>query len=137
MKKNINQIQEKCRANCWNHRDRLPTLFWMKMRLFCFGIKRNSFLKGNISQEKCLRNFLGPRIVRDLALLKANVNVQKHWGSTRLAKVGDLISVPSELFDDSPGSYSKSHPGKCFGTVSSITKKGIAKIICVEEWVKS
>ncbi len=50
-----------------------------------------------------------------------------------IAKVGDLISVPSELFDDSPGSYSKSHPGKCFGTVSFITKKGIAKIIWVED----
>ncbi len=50
-----------------------------------------------------------------------------------IAKVGDLVSVPSELFDDSPGSYSKIHPGKCFGTVSSITKKGIAKIIWVED----
>ena len=50
-----------------------------------------------------------------------------------IAKVGDLISVPAELFDESPGSYSKSHPGKCFGTVSSISKKGIAKIIWVED----
>ncbi len=41
--------------------------------------KKDRFSQGNISQEICLRNFLGHRIVRDLALLKANVNVQKHW----------------------------------------------------------
>ena len=85
VKKNINLIQEKCRKIFWNQRDHPPTLFLMKMRLFCFRIKRNTFLKVNISQEKCLRNFLGPRIVRDLPLLKVNVNVLKHWGSTKLS----------------------------------------------------
>ena len=39
--------------------------------------------KGKYKSGKCLRNFLGPRIVRDLPLLKVNVNVLKHWGSTK------------------------------------------------------
>jgi hypothetical protein len=40
-----------------------------------------------------------------------------------VAKVGDLISVPPELFDDEPGSYSSKHPERCYGTVSSIRKE--------------
>ena len=50
-----------------------------------------------------------------------------------VAKVGDLISVPPELFDDEPGSYSSKHPERCYGTVSSIDKKGIAKVLWVED----
>ena len=50
-----------------------------------------------------------------------------------VAKVGDLVSVPPELFDDEPGSYSSKHPERCYGTVSSIDKRGIAKVL----WVAS
>jgi hypothetical protein len=66
--------------------------------------------KGKYESEKCVKQFLGSRIVRDLALLKANVRAKALGKRKAFAKVGDLISVPSELFDESPGSYSKGHP---------------------------
>ncbi len=47
--------------------------------------------------------------------------------------MGDLISVSPKLFDTTPGSYSDLHPERYFGTVSSISKKGIAKVIWVED----
>jgi hypothetical protein len=50
-----------------------------------------------------------------------------------VAKVGDLVSVPPEIFDDEPGSYSSTHPERCYGTVSSIDKKGIAKVLWVQD----
>jgi hypothetical protein len=50
-----------------------------------------------------------------------------------IAKVVDLISVPHEIFDYEPGSYSSQHPERCYGIVSSIDKKGIAKVIWVED----
>ncbi len=50
-----------------------------------------------------------------------------------VAKVGDLVSVPPEIFDDEPGSYSSKHPIRCFGTVSSIDKRGIGKVLWVED----
>ena len=50
-----------------------------------------------------------------------------------VAKVGDLVSVPPEIFDDEPGSYSSKHPERCYGTVSSIDKKGIAKVLWVQD----
>jgi hypothetical protein len=52
----------------------------------------------------------------------------------RVAKVGDLISVSSKLFDgDQPGSYSSEHPDRVFGTVTSISSNGIAKITWIED----
>ena len=52
----------------------------------------------------------------------------------RVAKVGDLVSIPSKLFDgDVPGSYSDSHPENVFGTVTSISSNGIANVIWIED----
>jgi hypothetical protein len=40
----------------------------------------------------------------------------------QVAQVGDLISVPPEIFDgDEPGSYSKANPDRVFGTVKAIS----------------
>jgi hypothetical protein len=51
----------------------------------------------------------------------------------QVAKVGDLISVSSEIFDNEPGSYSANNPERVFGTVNSITKNGLANITWVED----
>jgi hypothetical protein len=51
----------------------------------------------------------------------------------QVAKVGDLISVKPEIFDDKKGSYSLKNPGLVFGTVNSIAPNGIASITWVED----
>ena len=52
----------------------------------------------------------------------------------QIAQVGDLISVPPEIFDgDEPGSYSKTNPDRVFGTVKAISAKGLATVIWVED----
>ena len=62
-------------------------------------------------------------------------NVRKHstGGSTKRKakgrgtkiKKGDLVSAESILFDgDVPGSFSDSHPERCFGRVESVEKSG-------------
>jgi hypothetical protein len=50
-----------------------------------------------------------------------------------IAKVGDLIYVMPEIFDDETGSYSKIHPERVFGTVNTINAKGIANVTWVED----
>ena len=46
-------------------------------------------------------------------------------GRTKIGK-GDVVSVPATIFDgDDPGSYSNEFPDRCYGTVESVSKKGI------------
>ncbi len=90
--------------------------------------------KGKYESRKMRKEFSGLKEHQDWSSAKAQRNRRKAKGKHKaIAKVGDLISVPAELFDSFPGSYSKDHPERCFGTVSSIDKKGIAKIIWVED----
>ena len=51
----------------------------------------------------------------------------------RVANVGDLISVCPTIFDGPDGQYSMQFPGRVYGTVNSISKKGIANITWVED----
>ena len=51
----------------------------------------------------------------------------------RVAKIGDLISVAPELFDETPGSYSKDYPERVMGTVKAIDKRGVATISWIED----
>jgi hypothetical protein len=57
----------------------------------------------------------------------------KKKGGKAIARVGDLISVPATLFDETPGSYSSKYPANVFGTVKGINKKGIATIVWTED----
>jgi hypothetical protein len=50
-----------------------------------------------------------------------------------VAKVGDLISVSPTIFDGPDGSYSIKNPSRVFGTVQSISPKGIANVLWVED----
>jgi hypothetical protein len=96
--------------------------------------KTRHLSKGKYKPGKMSPKFSGSQNRQGSSSAKGKRKRAKALGKHKaIAKVGDLISVPSELFDDYPGSYSKSHPGKSIGTVSSITKKGIAKIIWVED----
>jgi len=96
--------------------------------------KSGHFSKGKNKSGKMPPKFSEPQNLHGSSPDKGQRKRQKALGKHKaIAKVGDLISVPSELFDEYPGSYSKSHPEKCFGTVSSISKKGLAKIIWVED----
>ena len=96
--------------------------------------KTEHLSKGKYKSGKMPPKFSGSQNRQGSTSAKGERKRAKALGKHKaIAKVGDLISVPAELFDESPGSYSKSHPGKCFGTVSSISKKGIAKIIWVED----
>jgi hypothetical protein len=62
------------------------------------------------------------------------VKVDSRMGKGKqVAKVGDLISVRPEIFDDKKGSYSLKNPGLVFGTVNSIAPNGIASITWVED----
>ena len=90
--------------------------------------------KGQYESGKMHKKFSGPKYNQDWTTAKAKQKRNKAIGKHKaIAKVGDLISVPAELFDSTPGSYSKDHPERCFGTVSSIDKKGVAKVIWVED----
>jgi hypothetical protein len=99
-----------------------------------FRNKKEHIFQGKYKSRKVPPKFSGSQNRQGSSSAKGERKraraLEKHKA---IAKVGDLISVPSELFDDSHGSYSKSHPEKYFGTVSSISKKGIAKIIWVED----
>ncbi len=72
----------------------------------------------------------GQKIVNSKRVKRDSKAIGKH---KRVAKVGDLVSVSPKLFDSTPGSYSNLHPERYFETVSSISKKGIAKVIWVED----
>ncbi len=63
---------------------------------------------------------------------KVGPNFRKGKGKL-VAKVGDLISVRPEIFDDETGNYSKENPGLIFGTVDAIARNGIARITWVED----
>ncbi len=93
-----------------------------------------SFSKGSCDSGKMLDNFSdrdnGQKILNSKRDKRDSKAIGKH---KRVAKVGDLFSVSPKLFDSTPGSYSDLHPERCFGTVSSISKKGIAKVIWVED----
>ena len=45
----------------------------------------------------------------------------------------NLISVAPELFDETPGSYSKDYLEREMGTVKSIDKRGVATISWIED----
>ncbi len=93
-----------------------------------------SLPKGRYGSGKIRKEFSGLKDQQDWSSAKAQRKLSKAKGKHKaIAKVGDWICVPAELFDSTPGSYSKDHPERCFGTVSSINKKGIAKIIWVED----
>jgi hypothetical protein len=90
--------------------------------------------KGKYGSGKMGMEFYGLKNHQDWSSAKVKPKRVKAKGKHKaVAKVGDLISVSAELFDSYPGSYSKNHPERCFGTVSFINKKGIAKIIWVED----
>jgi hypothetical protein len=63
---------------------------------------------------------------------KVGPNFRKGKGKL-VAKVGDLISVRPEIFDDETGNYSKENPGLIFGTVDAIARNGIARITWVDD----
>jgi hypothetical protein len=63
---------------------------------------------------------------------KLGPNFRKGKGKL-VAKVGDLISVKPEIFDDETGAYSKENPGLIFGTVDAIALNGIAKVTWVDD----
>jgi hypothetical protein len=50
-----------------------------------------------------------------------------------VARVGDLISVSPTIFDGPDGAYSLKNPGRVFGTVNTISQKGIANVTWVED----
>ena len=90
--------------------------------------------KGQYKPGKMRKKFSGPKYHQEWTTANAKQKRSKAIGKHKaIAKVGDLISVPAELFDSKPGSYSKDHPERCFGTVSSIDKKGVAKVIWIED----
>jgi hypothetical protein len=71
---------------------------------------------------------------RKLHLKWIRIYIRKRKGKGKMvAKVGDLIYVMPEIFDDESGSYSKLHPERVFGTANSIDAKGIANITWVED----
>jgi hypothetical protein len=70
--------------------------------------------------------------LKPLQFGNAKFNSRKGKGK-QVAKVGDLISVKPEIFDDKKGSYSLKNPGLVFGTVNSIAPNGIASITWVED----
>ena len=54
---------------------------------------------------------------------------RKAKGKGTKIKKGDLVSAESILFDgDVPGSFSKSHPDRCFGRVGSVDKSGLVHV---------
>ena len=58
--------------------------------------------------------------------LSAPLPKKKGWGGRTKIGKGDVVSVPATIFDgDDPGSYSNEFPDRCFGTVESVSKKGI------------
>ena len=90
--------------------------------------------KGNYDSEKMLDNFSDHNNSLKGSSSKRARRDSKAIGKHKMvAKVGDLISVSPKLFDSTPGSYSGLHPERCLGTVSSISKKGIAKVIWIED----
>ena len=90
--------------------------------------------KGNYDSGKMLDNFSDHNNSLKGSSSKRARRDSKAIGKHKMvAKVGDLISVSPKLFDSTPGSYSGLHPERCLGTVSSISKKGIAKVIWIED----
>ena len=90
--------------------------------------------KGNYDSRKMLDNFSDHNNSLKGSSSKRARRDSKAIGKHKMvAKVGDLISVSPKLFDSTPGSYSGLHPERCLGTVSSISKKGIAKVIWIED----
>ena len=75
---------------------------------------------------------LGSSLNRPTKINKRPVPNNKNKGKA-IARVGDLISVPATLFDETPGSYSAVYPDRVFGTVKNISKKGIAEIVWTED----
>ncbi len=52
---------------------------------------------------------------------------------TKVAKVGDLISVPATFFDNEPGSISSKYPERCFGAVEAVCAEGLARVRWIED----
>jgi hypothetical protein len=90
------------------------------------SISRSKFARKSKSGE------LGTSKSGEQTSKKMKAYLRKGKGK-QVAKVGDLISVASEIFDEEPGSYSKENPERIFGTVNSITQNGIANITWVED----
>ena len=77
--------------------------------------KSGHFSKGKNKSGKIPPKFSEPQNLHGSSPDKGQRKRQKALGKHKaIAKVADLISVPSELFDEYPGSYSKSHPEKMF-----------------------
>ena len=65
-------------------RNQAVGLFLMKKRLLWFRTKWNTFLKVNMSREKCAKNFPDSRNIRIGAPLKHNAIGAKQKGNTKL-----------------------------------------------------
>ena len=65
--------------------------------------------------------------------LKSSDRYKRKGKGKMVAKVGDLVYVQPQIFDDATGSYSKQFPGRVFGTVNEISNSGIANVTWVED----